>query len=441
VTICTRVVACALALAACACGDGRNQRAAALPPTPPTPAPTTPAPPPAPGSFADDVQFLRAHTDVVVLQSPDGSARLAIAPGYQGRVMTSTAAGEAGTSFGFIDRSVIALDARQPHMTVLGGEDRVWLGPEGGQFGLYFAPGAAFDTDHWQVPEPIDWGGWPVTSQAADTIVFAEPMTVTNASGTTFDLRVDRTIHLLAHDAIVQALGTAPGPTTHVVGFESDTRITNTGAVAWTKHTGLVSIWIIGQMRPTPETTIVVPFKTGSTRDLGPILHDAYFGRPPASRLKVGDGVVFFRADGVSRGKIGVPPPRARRVLGSYDASGRVLTIITFDMPPAPNGYVNSMWEHQADPYAGDVANAYNDGPLGPGQPPLGPFYELESSSPAAALASGESMGHVRRTIHLQGPEAELDAVSRAVLGVSVTDIASALPPSPAAAAAAQPAR
>jgi hypothetical protein len=45
----------------------------------------------------------------------------------------------------------------------------------------------------------------------------------------------------------------------------------------------------------------------------------------------------------------------------------------------------------------------------------------------------------VRRTIHLQGPEAELDAVSRAVLGVSVTDIASALPPSPAAAA--QPAR
>jgi hypothetical protein len=435
VTISTRIVVCAMAIVACACGDGRNQRAAALPSTPPPPPPAATASPAAPGSFADDVQLLRAHTDIVVLQSPDGSARLAIAPGYQARVMTSTAAGEAGTSFGYLHRPGIELGARQPHMTVLGGEDRIWLGPEGGQFGLYFAPGAAFDTDHWQVPEPIDWGGWPVTSQAADTIAFARQMTVTNASGTTFDLHVDRTIRLLGHDAIVQALGTPPGPTTHVVGFESDTRMTNTGAVAWTKPTGLLSIWIIGQFRPTPETTIVVPFKTGPPRDLGPILHDAYFGRPPASRLKVGDRAVFFRADGQSRGKIGIPAPRARRVLGSYDAGRHVLTIVTFDMPPAPNGYVNSMWEHQKDPYAGDVANAYNDGPLGPGQPPLGPFYELESSSPAAALAPGESMGHVRRTIHLQGPDAELDAVSRAVLGASLADITSALPPSPAAAA------
>ena len=92
----------------------------------------------------------------------DGRAQVAVAPAYQGRVMTSTANGPDGASFGYIHRAGVLAGAPQPHMTVLGGEDRFWLGPEGGQYALYFPPGAAFDTDHWQVPEPIDWGAWPI---------------------------------------------------------------------------------------------------------------------------------------------------------------------------------------------------------------------------------------------------------------------------------------
>ena len=52
-------------------------------------------------------------------------------------------------------------------MNVFGGEDRFWLGPEGGQYSLYFRGGDPFDLDHWQVPEAIDWGGWDVTERAA----------------------------------------------------------------------------------------------------------------------------------------------------------------------------------------------------------------------------------------------------------------------------------
>jgi len=89
---------------------------------------------------------------------------------------------------------------------------------------------------------------------------------------------------------------------------------------------------------------------------------------------------------------------------------------------------VNSMWARQDQPYRGDVVNSYNDGPLGPNQPPLGPFYEIESSSPAAALAPGSSMRHVHRTVHLQGSGAALDATAKAVLGVSLDDIATSLP-------------
>ena len=65
------------------------------------------------------------------------------------------------------------------------------------------------------------------------------------------------------------------------------------------------------------------------------------------------------------------------------------------------------MWEMQKEPFKGDVINSYNDGPPAPGQPPLGPFYELETSSPALApVARRARHTHVHRTFHFVGPEA-----------------------------------
>ena len=85
------------------------------------------------------------------------------------------------------------------------------------------------------------------------------------------------------------------------------------------------------------------------------------------------------------------------------------------------------MWELQKQPYAGDVVNSYNDGPPSPGAKPMGPFYELESSSPAAALSPGQSLTHVHRTIHFQGPAGALTKLAEATLGISVATIQSAL--------------
>jgi hypothetical protein len=70
--------------------------------------------------------------------------------------------------------------------------------------------------------------------------------------------------------------------------------------------------------------------------------------------------------------------------------------------------------------------NSYNDGPPAPGAEPLGPYYELETSSPAAELAAGESLTHVHRTLHFRGEETELDSVAKKTLGVSLADIVSA---------------
>jgi hypothetical protein len=81
------------------------------------------------------------------------------------------------------------------------------------------------------------------------------------------------------------------------------------------------------------------------------------------------------------------------------------------------------MWEKQADPYAGDVINAYNDGPPGPGKPALGGFYEIETSSSAIALEPKKSKIHRSRTFHFVGDRDQLDPIAKAVLGVSLGDL------------------
>ena len=311
-------------------------------------------------------------------------------------------------------------------MNVFGGEDRFWLGPEGGQFALYFKKGDAFDLAHWQVPEGFDWGPWDVVTQAAAGVQFRKRLSLRNYSDTPFEIEVNRTVRLLAHSDILIALGIAPAPAVRAVAFESWNAVKNTGTVAWRPETGLVSTWILGMFNPSPATTIAIPYVQGPEAALGPIVNDAYFGKVPAERLIVGPSAILFRGDGQFRSKIGLSPSRATPVAGSYDATAHVLTLVQYTRPAGATRYVNSMWAVQQNPYDGDVINSYNDGPPAPGAAPLGPFYELETSSPALGLAPGEEHVHVHRTIHLAGPEADLDAVARAVLKMSLAEIAGA---------------
>jgi hypothetical protein len=208
--------------------------------------------------------------------------------------------------------------------------------------------------------------------------------------------------------------------------FETENTVTNEGADPWTKEEGLLSVWILGMYNPTPRTTVVIPFKEGSEDELGPSVNDAYFGKIGPDRLRVEEGVVFFKCDGESRGKIGISPARAKSFAGSWDAASKVLTIVQFNLPDSPAEYVNSMWELQEEPFAGDVVNSYNDGPPEPGAKPLGPFYELETSSPALALMPGESYTHFHRTVHLTGDSNALNRIAEALLDAGIQEIESA---------------
>ena len=83
---------------------------------------------------------------------------------------------------------------------------------------------------------------------------------------------------------------------------------------------------------------------------------------------------------------------------------------------------MNGQWGEQEDPFAGDVINSYNDGPTETGFV-QGPFYEIETSSPGAALASGESLTHTQFVFHIQGNEKLLEQVVREVFGLGLETI------------------
>ena len=377
-------------------------------------------------SYGKTREFLAKHTNVVEL-SDAGGARVAVCPAWQGRVMTSSCDGNEGPSFGFVNRAFIEPGNLDERFNNYGAEDRMWLSPEGGRFSLWFAPGAEQNLDHWYTAPDMNSGPYEVVG-TPDKLAcrMTRQMKLQNASGTKFDLAVTRDVRLLDETELADLFGDAArlisSNDTKLVAYETVNSIRNDGPTMTSKG-GLVSIWILGMLNAGPETVIVVPYRAGDESELGPAVKSDYFGQVPADRLKVLPEAILFRADGEFRAKIGTSQHRAKNVLGSIDFAAGVLTIVQFTMPddPTKHEYMNNMWGFDTpDPYVGDVANSYNDGPPEPGAKGLGAFYEIESLSPAASLQTGQSLTHHHRTLHIQADRGTLDAISKAVFGIGL---------------------
>jgi hypothetical protein len=369
------------------------------------------------GTFGFDLDFLSKYQQTILLQ--DGSAMVAVCPAYQGRVMTSSAGGKDGMSYGWINYDLISSGEIPKHIYPVGGEDRFWLGPEGGQFSIYFQPEAAFTFDEWQTPPPIDSEPFDLVSNDDKSAVFEKDFKLKNYSDAEFEIKVNRKISLLGQQEIRELIPLEDD--LQIVAYQSVNTITNIGENPWTKDSGALSVWILGMFTPSGKTTIMVPFKQGKEEELGPIVNDTYFGKVPADRLIIDDGLIFFRGDGKFRSKIGLSPARALPYMGSYDAANNVLTIVFFTKPEGVTDYVNSLWEIQDEPFGGDVSNSYNDGPVD--GVAMGPFYELESSSPAAFLSPGASMTHVHQTIHIEGEEASVNKIVMQLFKADINSI------------------
>jgi hypothetical protein len=128
------------------------------------------------GSFADDWARARRRGEVVVLWDREGFARVLVGPERGGAVLTSTAGGAGGRSFGWLDEDL------RP------GEDRPEVGPE--------APFLLVERD-------------------------AARVRLRRSGG----LELERTVRLLAEEDAWRAAGAVSRPNVRVVAYETDTRV------------------------------------------------------------------------------------------------------------------------------------------------------------------------------------------------------------------------
>ena len=374
-------------------------------------------------SYGDELALMKSHIKVIELASDSGKEKIAVSPDLQGRVMTSTAFGNNGTSYGWINRALFKSQEPQEHIHVYGGEERFWLGPEGGQFSIFFKKGDDFTLDNWYTPELIDTEVFDIKNEEKSKVTFTKKASLTNFSGFQFDIGIEREVALLSSQEIANTLKLDAMDGVGAVGYRTTNTLTNMGKADWKKDSGLLSIWLLGMFPPASDNVVIIPYHNGGEAELGPKVNDAYFGKVPSDRLVDKDGILYFKGDGQYRGKIGLSPSRAKDIIGAYDSKNGILTILKFDKPGGVTDYVNSMWEIQDKPYSGDVVNSYNDGPPEPGKKPLGPFYELETSSPALALKAGKSGTHEQYTFHFEGKEAALNPIIKTLLGCDVATI------------------
>jgi hypothetical protein len=371
------------------------------------------------GTYAYDAAFLKKHNrQVLELEDAAGKGKILLSADYQGRVMTSTANGDSGISFGWLNYDLIAAGANKKQFNPVGGEERFWLGPEGGQYSVYFKKGDSFNIANWQVPAIIDTIPFEVVSHDKRQAVFKKKASITNYSGTQFDIEIQRTIKLM--DLTKEFARAEPSTDTfNFVGYTSENEVKNVGPADWKKENGLLSIWLLCMMTPTEQTTAIIPFHPHP--DARKYITDDYFGKVPADRLQVKDSVIYFTCDGKKRSKIGLSPAIAKHYVGSFDSKLNLLTVVLFNVDKK-GLYVNSKWELQKEPYKGDVVNSYNDGPLEDGSQ-LGPFYELESSSAALELKRGETQKYTQTVFHFQGNFNALSKLAQNLLGVDLTGL------------------
>ena len=373
------------------------------------------------GTFGYDLNYLSDKDSLIILKSDNEEAQVIVSPKYQAKVFTSTAEGLKGKSLGFINYKVFDSGKIDEHMNGYGGENRFWLGPEGGQFSVFFEPDKEQIFDNWHTPKAVDTEAWVINGSSSKDVLMVKDMEVKNYQGNLLKIGVQRAVTLISNQEIEQKLGIKLSTKVKAVAYSNNNKITNKNNFEWTEKTGTVCIWLLDMFNPSPSALTIIPYNEGDEQTLGKVATTDYFGEIPSDRIKIENDILYLKTDGKYRSKMGMNAKRTKSIAANYDSESKRLTIVTFDVELDKN-YLNQEWNPKKNPLTGDALNAYNDGPLDDGSI-MGPFLELESCSPAAFLKPGESLKHVQNVYHFVGDETDLSPISERILGKPLTII------------------
>jgi hypothetical protein len=184
--------------------------------------------------------------DLVLLEDDSGEGKIIVSPGLQARVMTSTANGWSGKSYGWINKTLFTSGDTSIHINAYGGEERIWFGPEGGQYSIFFKKGDEFTLDNWITPRLIDLEPFDLIERSNSHALFSKSASLKNYSGFTFDLNIERKISILSQSEISKLLNLNQNEKVKAVGYKTENTLKNIGNKTWEKSGGLLSIWILG---------------------------------------------------------------------------------------------------------------------------------------------------------------------------------------------------
>ena len=361
-------------------------------------------------SFKQDLDTLSHHYNPIVLT--DGDSKVAVLAELQGRVMSSTAKGDDAQSIGWFNRKAIRKTHLHKSNEVLGGASRLWLGPEVGPLGVFIPPSDPVDSEYIHVPAAISTQPYEVVSRSASQAVFKQRSSVLNRNRVTLTFDIERSITMLTASDIEKMLSVSLDESVDRVAYSTKSTMINRSEHDWQYETGVLSLWDLSAFAAGDKHIAIIPTR----KPLAEVT--PYFSETKRSHTRIKGNAVFYLADAHYMNKVGVPPEYALPFMGSYDPERKLLTVIQFNFPQTFAGrYVNYVWNQPDQPFDGDVVQIFNDGDY------FGPFFELESSSPAKPLKRGEGQSHFHNVYHFIGEPESLNPIAKAVLGVTIQDI------------------
>lgn len=370
--------------------------------------------------YAEVMNILKSSNhDGYTLKPYKRKGQVLVCPSLAGRVMGTSYTNDQGEFGGFINTKAFKEDMKDSWDN-WGGEERYWLCPEGGQFGLMFQ-GKENSFDNYTVQAGINNSKYTVVdiSDLGNSLSMKCQFDLHNATGTRFQVESLRRITAL--DACPYLTGMIAE--INFVGFQSESTITNVGANAWSKQTGALAHWHLGQFLPGERVIVIIPFNQGIFSD--PPIREDYFvqfclnGKMPANRYWLKNGFALFKADGKCRTKIGQNRSRATGLLASYNLDSDEIIMMDYDYYPGLE-YASSYWYEQPEPYNGDCISFSAEGPISPKEP-NGRCYELEAMSPAMFLSPGQSFTFRTRVFHIRGPRLLIAGICHQHLGPEIS--------------------
>lgn len=329
--------------------------------------------------------------------------------------MLTSCTNENHEGFGWVNHKLIQSKKSQAHINAFGGEDRFWIGPEAGKFGIFFEPNQDQTFTNWQTPACIDSEPFKVVNTSNNRIELSHTAKFKNYQNFEFEIGINRLIQILSKEQIASALNLEVNNQLNCVGFTSENTLENLSSSQWDKSTGLLNIWILGMFKPSNKGWALLPTQKGAT------INTNYFKSDFNNRLIETENLTLYKTDGNAKGKIGLSPNHDKNVVGSFDFEKNILTIVTYETNKE-DVFLNSEWNFDAPPYLGDVLNVYNDGKNEDGSI-LGPYYELETSSSSKELKKNERIYHKHSTFHLSGDFYELNQVCWSVFGADLNTL------------------